>query len=59
VTLVLVDVTVISANTLSLQEIDQLIGIKLLTSGLQEIIGFSPISTGENARFNPLTDVHE
>jgi len=53
-------VSFIPAKKLSLQESNQLIGIKMLTSVFSRNIWFFiPISRrGENARFAPPADVH-
>jgi len=47
--------SVIPANKLSLQQVNELIGIKLLTSSFMEIFGsLSQIPGGANGRFHPL-----
>ena len=47
-------VSIIPVNKRSLQELNQLMGIKLLTSGFLNILVISPISRGGNTRFAPL-----
>ena len=48
---------VIPANKLSLQKLNKLIGIKLLTSGLSDFLDLSPISWGGKCPFWPPSDL--
>jgi len=52
-------VSIIPTNKLSIQELNQVIGIKLPTPFFLEFFGFqSKFPGGKNARFDPLGDAH-